>query len=345
MRTERLPTLDDVAVVAGVSRATVSRVVNNARNVDPDLHRTVMAAIAQVGYVPNRAARSLMTRKAGWISLVVSEAEDRPSEDPFKTRVFTDPFFGRVVAGLLSVLQPAHTGLSLNLVGSQAAGATLISSLRHGHLDGAVVISLHPHDPLPQLLAEARVPAVLFGRPAQPINLSYVDVATGDGARLAADHLVASGRTHIGTITGSLDMPAGAERLWAFQRAMRRHGVGDVPMAEGDFTQAGGERATTEFLAAHPEVDGLFVASDVMAHGVMHVLAGAGRVVPDSVAVVGFDDSSAAISTRPPLTTVRQPIEEMAAELGRILLGAGITDQRKTTSVIFEPTLVIRQSG
>ncbi|BCJ74301.1 LacI family transcriptional regulator [Catellatospora sp. IY07-71] len=342
---QRLPTLEDVAQVAGVSRATVSRVINNIRNVDPQLHKIVWDAVSTTGYVPNRAARSLVTGRTGSIALVVSEAENRAADDPFLGRFFSDPFFGRVVGGVLSVLRPSGVHLALTLAGDEDACAKVVADVRQGQVDGVVVLSLHPHDPLPRLLADAAVPAVLYGRPAAPMPISYVDVATYTGAKLAADHLAARGCQHVATISGSVDMPAGADRLHGFREAMAKQGVAYVPSYDGGFTHEGGERAMERLLAEHPETDGVFVASDVMAQGALAVLRDHGKSVPDDVAVVGFDDSSAALASRPQLTTVRQPVEDMAAEMARLLLAR--IDQRanRTTSVIFDPELILRASA
>ena len=341
--TTRVPTLQDVASVAGVSPATVSRVINNIRNVDPALHAVVMNAVQQTGYVANRTARSLVTRRAGLMALIVSEAEKRDADDPFMSRFFSDPFFGRVVGGMLGALSPSAVHLSLLLAGSDHTRAGIVSSLRQGQVDGVAVISLHPGDHFPQMLADAGVPAVLYGRPATAMPISFVDVDNALGARLAADRLVARGCRRVATIAGSLDMPAGADRLDAFRTAMAGHGHLDVPYAEGGFTHAGGAAAMLALLAAHPEIDGVFAASDVMAQGALPVLREHGREVPTDVAVVGFDDSSAALACWPPLTTIRQPIEDMAADMGRMLLGAH-TDSA-VTSKLFEPTLVIRGSA
>jgi DNA-binding LacI/PurR family transcriptional regulator len=342
---ERLPTLQDVARVAGVSRATVSRVINNIRNVDPEIHRIVSEAVALTGYVPNRAARSLVTGRAGSIALVISELESRESDDPFMGRFLTDPFFGRIVGGLLSVLRAAGVHLALTLTGSDQARSQLISDLRQGRCDGAAVISLHPLDPLPGMLAEASLPVVLFGRPARRVSISHVDVANSRGAELAADRLVERGCRRIATITGPLDTPPGVDRLEGFRAALAKHGHSDVPLVEGDFSQSGGERAMEQLLTEHPDLDGVFVASDLMAQGALPVLRDYRRRIPDDVAVVGFDDSSAAMASRPPLTTVRQPVEDMAAEMARLLMAYAERPEHRVTSVVFEPTLVVRESA
>ena len=352
------PTLEDVAREAGVSRATVSRVINGIRNVDPSIQDVVRRAIAATGYVPNRAARSLVTRRAGSVALVVSGAGEDDGEHEgeragahegpeaaFRGQVLADPFFGRITTGVVGFLRQRAMHPVLMLADSTDARKQVVSYLRQGHADGALLVSIHARDPLPEMLVGAGLPCVLFARPPQPVPISYVDLAHRDGGRLAADHLVARGCQHIASITGPLDVLASQDRLAGFRDALARHGHPYVPCVEGNFTLESGEHAMTRLLAQHPDVDGLFVANDLMAQGALHVLREHGRKVPEDVAVVGFDDSSAATSSRPPLTTVRQPIEEMAAEMTRLLLDRIDQPDRRLTSVIFEPTLVTRQSA
>jgi DNA-binding LacI/PurR family transcriptional regulator len=341
----RLPTLEDVARSAGVSRATVSRVVNGTRNVDPEIQKVVQQAVAATGYVPNRAARSLVTRRADSVALIFSVPDHHAADDPFLGQVFSDPFFGRIVGGLLTVLRPRGVHPLLMLADSDKGRQSLVTSLRQEHIDGVVLVSIAPGDPLPFLLTEAGLPTVLFARPATPIPISYVDVAQQAGAKLAAEHLLERGCRRITTISGPFDSTAGQDRLAGFREAMAEHGVAYVPSVEGSFTQEGGERAMKQLLAEQPETDGVFVANDLMAQGALLVLRDHGRRVPDDVAVVGFDDSSAALSSRPLLTTVRQPVEDMAAEMAKLLMALIDDPAQQTRSVIFKTTLVRRESA
>ena len=341
----RQPTLEDVARSAGVSRATVSRVVNGTRNVDPGIQKIVQEAVAATGYVPNRAARSLVTRKTDSVALVFSVPDHHAADDPFLGQVFTDPFFGRVLGGLLTVLRPRGVHPVLMLADSEEARRGLVAGLRQEHTDGVVLVSIAPDDPLPLLLTEAGLPAVLFGRPSGEVPISFVDVAQQAGARLAAEHLLARGCRRIATVAGPSDSPAGRDRLAGFRAAMAAHGHPDPVGVEGDFTQAGGERVMSRLLAEHPDTDGVFVANDLMAQGALHTLRDRGRRVPDDVAVVGFDDSSAALASRPLLTTVRQPVEDMAAEMAKLLMALIDDPAQQSRSVIFKTTLVRRESS
>jgi DNA-binding LacI/PurR family transcriptional regulator len=182
-------TIEQVAAFAGVSRATVSRVINAVTTVDPALRQIVEAAISATGYVPNHAARSLVTRRTDSVALVVSEPADRHFDDPFLNRLFTDPFLGRVTAGALEVLRPE--GIHFVMMPADASDQPrVLRYLRQGHVDGVLLISSHTADPLPTQLVELGIPAVLSARPGRPVPLSYVDVDQQAGARMAADHLV-----------------------------------------------------------------------------------------------------------------------------------------------------------
>ncbi|MBB5869064.1 DNA-binding LacI/PurR family transcriptional regulator [Allocatelliglobosispora scoriae] len=334
-----------MAKTIGVSRATVSRVINKVPTVDPVLRQTVERAIEATGYVPNQAARSLVTRRTDSVALVISEPEHRHFDDPFFGRVFTDPFFGRMVSGAMSVLRPLGIQLVLMLAENADARAKLMTYLRQGHVDGVIIDSTHLDDPLPQQIVELGLPIVLCGRPAKPYPISYVDVDHQSGARLAADHLVARGCQEVGTISGPLDMSAAQDRLTGFRAGMAQHGHAYIPCVEGNFTVESGERAMEQLLDEHPRLDGVFAANDLMAQGALTVLAARGRRVPQDVAVIGFDDSSAAVSSRPPLTTVRQPLEDMAAAMARNLMNHVEDAELRVSSHIFEPTLVIRESA
>ena len=327
---ERRPvTLEEVARIAGVSRATVSRVVNGVATVDRELRQVVEKAISTTGYTPNRAARSLVTRRAGAIGLVLPE----------EGRTVHDPYFGRVVSGVLPVIRP----LGVQLVLTTGDHREVVDDIRQRRLDGVILIHTHSADPLPRQLIEANLPVVLAARPVRPMSITYVDVDQAAGAALAADHLVTSGCRRLATITGPLETPAGQDRLRGFRDAVTRHNLPGPIVIEGDFSREGGAIAARK-LEDH-DIDGLFVASDLMATGALPVLRNTGRHIPQDLKVVGFDDSSPAVECDPPLTTVRQPVEDMAAEMARLLVERVERPDRPVSSVVFAPTLVIRRSS
>lgn len=334
----RARTLEEVAAVAGVSKSTVSRVINGSTAVSPAARDVVHAAIAQTGYRPNRAARNLVTRRNGSIGLIVSEPEGR---------VFTDPFFASMVHGVTDIVRERDIQLVLVLAKDERAQEQVLDYLRDGHLDGALLISSHARDPLPRVLIEEGLPAALSARPLTPMAISYVDVDSVAGARLAVAHLIERGCRRIATIAGPQDMSAGQDRLTGYRLAMagaRLPTPGEL-VSVGNFTRSSGAEAMEALLAAGEPPDGLFVASDLMALGALAVLAERGLRVPQDIAVVGFDDSVAAVEARPPLTTVQQPIEEMARALTLTLLDRIAAPERPVTSQIFAPRLVIRESS
>jgi DNA-binding LacI/PurR family transcriptional regulator len=336
--------MDQVAEAAGVSRATVSRVINGTPSVDAKIREVVQQAINATGYVPNVAARTLVTRRSDSVALVISEPERHDYNASFLNRIFTDPYFGRITAGAQQALRPHDIHLVI-IPTDSTDHHQVIRYLRQGHVDGVLLISSHQYDPLPQQVHDLGIPAVISARPGGSFATSFVEVDQRLGARLAAERLLERGCRKLATITGPLDMPAGRERFDGFRSYLANRGVTHLPSVEGDFTRAGGEHATRQVLTADPDVDGLFVASDLMAEGALRAVQNMGRRVPDDVAVIGFDDSSAALDCRPLLTTVRQPIEEMAAEMAEIVMAHIASPNRLPRSVTFQPTLVIRESA
>src|SRR6478672_10700240 len=288
------PTLEEVARVAGVSRATVSRVINGSPRVSPDVLVVVEKAIAELDYVPNRAARSLVARATMSIALVVPEDTHR---------FFGDPYFADVVQGISDRLDDSDYVLNLQLT--------------------------HPSSP------SEKTKRYLLG--------GNVDVDNRLGGVRGTQHLIDRGRTAIATITGPADMPASVDREQGWRDALAEAGLSDHRLARGDFTEAGGIRAALALIDEHPDLDALFVASDLMASGALLALDERGLRVPDDVAIVGFDNSKYATRGKVGLTTVAQPAQEMGVVMADTLLRllAGETPPRVTT---LDTHLVVRDS-
>lgn len=307
------PTLDEVALLAGVSRATVSRVINDSPRVSPEARKAVEAAVEQLRYVPNRMARSLVTRRTDTIAIVLSEPN---------TRAFSDPFFAGIVRGVSATLADTDQNLVLLTARGTREQEKIARYVRQGHVDGVILMSLHSDDLLPDLLIDARIPVVYSGHPLDDRSVAFVDADNAGGAELATTFLVEQGRRRIATITGPHDMIAGIDRAAGYRAELEKAGLPLRPelVAEGDFTEAGGTRAMAELLERVPDLDAVFCASDLMAVGALRVLRSAGRRVPDDVAVVGFDDAPVAETSDPPLTTVAQPLEQMSRLMTELLL-------------------------
>src|SRR6195256_3807209 len=332
------PTLEEVAKLAGVSRATASRVFTLSPRVSPKAKRAVERAAQKLSYVPNRAARRLVPGRTASIGLVIPEPT---------AMLFGDPFFPRLVRGISEVLARKQLQLVLLAPQSEADETRLESYLSAGHVDGVLMVSFHGADPLPERLHQRGMPVVLGGRPSGNGNVTYVDVDNVGGARMAVEHLVATGRKRIATISGPLDMGAGVDRLQGYREALRHAGLAmdDSYEALGDFGQESGGIAMQALLGRHPDLDAVFCASDVMAAGALATLREKGRRVPQDIAIVGFDDTSIAISTNPALSSVRQPIEEMGREMARLLLSAIEAPGLGRKQVILATELVVRSSS
>jgi DNA-binding LacI/PurR family transcriptional regulator len=312
-------------------------VVNGSSQVSDSTRAAVLKAIDELGYVPNRAARSLVTRRTDSIALVVSESEER---------FFGEPFFAGIVRGVSNALAGTSRQLLLTMAQSYDERSRLEHYLTRQHVDGVLLLSLHGDDPLPRHLAARGVPWVLGGRPAgfEPDN--YVDVDNAGGTAEAVEHLLRTGRRRIATITGPGDMVAGVERLEGYRAALSSAGVTpeDDLVADGDFSEESGVRGMRALLDRRPDIDAVFAASDPMAIGALRVLSEQGRRVPQDVAVIGFDDSPSSRHTSPLLTTVHQPVEAMGREMVRILT-ALIEGEDVETKVVLPAKLVVRESA
>jgi DNA-binding LacI/PurR family transcriptional regulator len=331
------PTLEAVARRAGVSRATVSRVVNGSTTVAEPIQEAVRRAVQELGYVPNLAARSLVTQRTDSIALILPEAA---------TRVFSDDqVFPGIIRGVSQELEAADMQLVLMLAGTPATHDRVERYSTGRHVDGVLFASLHGADPLPSTLARMGIPVVCGGRPLgrSTVPVPYVDVDHVGGVARAVRHLLDSGRRRIATIAGPQDMVAGIERLAGYRSELRDSPSRSI-VAVGDFTRESGRLAMRQLLDDDPALDAVFVASDLMAHGALVTLREAGRRVPDDVAVIGFDDIEMARYTDPPLTTVRQPILQIGREMTRQLLRVAAGEQVEP-AVMLPTELILRESA
>jgi len=328
------PTLAHVAQVAGVSLATASRVLNNSAGVSLRAREQVRDAVTHLGYVRRRAARATTSRRTRAVAAVICANN---------TRLFSDPFYSRVISGATEEFAAHDVPLMVVPITDERL-ALVEPTLHCGHYAGVVLVGAHDRHPLTVSLPAAGVPVTLVGRPMHPSRASYVDVDNKGGARLAIEHLVRQGRKNIATIAGPPNMSAGADRLAGYKESMARAGLPEMPIAYGDFSQASAVHAMWRLLDQRPGLDAVFVASDIMATGALHALRRAGRRVPDDVAIIGFDDLPLAQHTQPPLTTVRQPIEEIGTIAARRMLAEldGLADEQEA---LLPTTLITRISA
>ncbi|MDH2429702.1 LacI family DNA-binding transcriptional regulator [Sphaerisporangium sp. TRM90804] len=288
-----------------------------------------MQAVSELGYVPNSAARSLVTDRTDTVALVVLGADGRGGDDPL---------FSAVVRAAGSALEDSGKHVTLMLAGSSAHARMRVEQyVAGGHVDGVVLVSVRGGDHLPAALARTGVPIVSVGRSALP----FVDGENTAGAALAVRHLLAKGRRRIGMIGGPVDSLAAQDRMEGYRDTVRDAGRRSM-IALGDYTRASGAEAMRRLLDDDPELDAVFAAGDLMAIGALHTLRESGRRVPDDVAVVGFGDVEAAAYTVPPLTTVRSSGTDHALAAVRLLLRQ--IDGGPVSSIILPTELVVRSS-
>ncbi|MEV6089026.1 LacI family DNA-binding transcriptional regulator [Streptomyces cellulosae] len=318
------PTLEEVAARAGVGRGTVSRVINGSPRVSEATRAAVEAAVAELGYVPNTAARALAANRTDAIALVVPEPE---------TRFFTEPYFSDMLRGVGAALSDTEMQLLLIFAGSDRERQRLAQYLAAHRVDGVLLVSVHADDPLPDMLSQLEIPAVISGPRSADETLTSVDSDNYGGARQAVEHLIGRGRRTVAHITGRLDVYGAQRRVDGYRDALREagHEVDELLIEPGDFSEGGGRRAMEALIERRPGLDAVFAASDVTAAGARQVLREAGRRIPDDVALVGYDDSAIARHMEPPLTSVRQPIEEMGRAMTDLLLRE-VADRRPSAT-------------
>ncbi|HET7420188.1 MAG TPA: LacI family DNA-binding transcriptional regulator [Candidatus Dormibacteraeota bacterium] len=328
-------TLDQVARAAGVSRATASRVFSGHPAVSAEARQAVERAAAELGYVPNRAARSLAAGRSESVGVVIPEPG---------SRLFHDPLLPRLLGGIGAELSANGLQMVLFAPQSPADVARLEQYLVGGHVDAVLLLALHESESLPSRLLARGIPMVFGGRPRhQAVDVSYVDVDNHAGGRAATEHLIAQGRRHIAHLAGPVHDSPARDRLQGFREAMWNAALRSDLLEAADFDRDAGELAMGRLLALGHEVDAVFAASDAMAAGAMWALQVLGRRVPDDVAVIGFDDSPIASATQPPLSSVKQPVEEMGRQMARLVLGAS-TDTRSPKQMVLSPELAVRES-
>jgi len=330
-------TLEDIAKQAGVSRSTVSRVVNNHPNISEGVRTRVLNVIHETGYQPNAAARSLASQRTQTIGLVLPQAV---------SSFFTDPYFPRLIQGISEACNQRDYVLALFLISSKEDERNIFSKVSNrSFLDGVLVQSGHHGDQqIIGRLVDAKIPQVVLGRPYRDDNVSFVNVDNVGGAYTAVSHLFRLGRRRIATITGPLESTVGVDRKQGYLQALNERGIGsdsDI-MIEGDFTEQGGYYAMQTLLHQNP--DAVFAASDVMAIGAIRAIQESGRRIPDDVAVVGFDDLPLSTIREFEVTTIRQPVFQTGVRAVEVLIDQLRNGIGFPQHIILDTKLVVRSS-
>jgi LacI family transcriptional regulator len=309
--------LETIARLAGVSRSTVSRVINDDARVSPEARTRVQAVIEEHNFHPNAAARSLASRRTGILGLMIPRSIEW---------VFGDLFFQLIIKSITLASNDAGQNLMLLMESAddRDGARRLFNRVVGGrHLDGVIVVSNVIEEPLVELLDEHRFPAILVGR--HPIlDLSFVDVDNRTAAREGVEHLIAHGHRRIAMIGGATNLIATVDRRDGYHQALINAGLPIEPdfYRQGDFREmtAYSEMRALLSLPACDRPTAVFAASDAMALGAMRAISDAGRSVPGDIAVLGFDGIAQAEVATPPLSTIAQPVELLGREAVAMLL-------------------------
>jgi DNA-binding LacI/PurR family transcriptional regulator len=331
----RRATIHDVAAVAGMSRGTVSRVLNGQRYVSAEARVAIEAAVAEVGYVRNAAARNLVTRQSHAVALIVHEPH---------SLVLEDPNIGNILIGTNAVLSAADYQMVTLILDSQRDSDRVTEYLRGGFVDGAIILSARAGDPIAVAVAELKLPSSFVGHPTDIPELPYIGIDNFSAAKKITERLMATGRKRIGMIASGLDRDSGQDRLAGFTAALGNRFESTLVAREPLYSYSTGRHGMEEVLKRAPDIDGIFAASDAVAAGAMDVLREAGRQIPRDVGIVGFDDSSWALRCSPRLSTVRQPAEELGRIAAQQVL-AQLGGDESMGNVILNTEIVWRESA
>jgi LacI family transcriptional regulator len=328
-------TLEEIAKHAGVSRSTVSRVMNNHPNVDQETRERVLSVAEKLNYQPNIAARGLAAGRTHILGLVIPMGV---------STLFADPYFPLLIQGITSACNASDHSVMLWLAEPEYERRTIRQILLGGLIDGVILASALMDDPMMEALRKHGLPFILVGRHPSDNQISYVDVDNKNSAREMVAYLLRMGYQRVATIAGPRNMIAGSDRLEGYRLALRNRGVAPDPslIVEADFTEEGGYAAMQRLLPLSP--DAVFVASDAMALGALRALRDAGKRVPNDIAIAGYDDMPFSARTDPPLTTVRQPIQRMGALAAETLIDLIANPDPQPRRIILPTELVIRAS-
>lgn len=326
-------TIIDVAKRAGVSYATVSRVINNEAYVKEETRQRVQKALAELGYVANRQARSLRGGRTQMIGLLVHD--------------FGSGYIGEIIRGIDQELQKRHYDLVLYTThGHRYRESDYVATLTRGMVDGLLLVLPLAAESYLDRLRQARFPHVVIDDHGVNIEGPAVGATNWQGAHDGTTHLLQLGHRRIGFITGNLELGCAIDRREGYCAALQTHGVEVDPalVVIGDFTQMAGYDSTKKLLAISPRPTAIFASNDMMAFGAMEAIREQGLRIPEDISVLGFDNLPQSVGVHPPLTTVQQPLEQMgrvATEmLFRYLENPHHTEERQAL-----PTqLVVRQS-
>ena len=328
-----MATVKDVADLAGVSTATVSRVLNNHPQVADETRSRVLWAMEQLGYQPNRVARRLRMKSTQILGLIISD--------------IANPFFTSVVRGIEDVAYANEYSLFLcNSDEDPAKEALYVDVLQAERVAGIIISPADENSTSCEPLLRNALPITVMDRRLRLFDVDTVLVDNVKGACQATSHLIHLGHHRIGLIGGPSQITTGRERREGYEKALSEHGVElDQRLIKiGDFKQYSGYQKACELLEMDDRPTAIFTANNLMTLGALNAIHEKGLKVPQDVAIVGFDDMPWAPSLDPPLTAVAQPTYELGCTAANLLLRRIADKDRKIVEMKLEPTLIIRES-
>ena len=326
-------TSEDVARKAGVSVATVSRVLNDSPHVSAAVRRKVLRAAKSLNYQPNRTAQRLRAKRSHVIGLVISDIQN--------------PFFTSVVRGIEDVAYKHDYSVVLcNSDEDPEKERLYINVMRAEAVAGVILASTTETNPLVADLFDHDIPVVAIDRRIKDKRVDSVLAANTQGAFQAVSHLIALGHRRIGFVGLPLTRTTGKERYDGYARALREHGlpVSRQLVRIADAKQQGGHQRTVDLMTERPSITALFVANNLMTLGALGAIRERGMKIPDDISVVGFDDMPWATLLEPPLTAVAQPTYELGQRAAELLLERLKQPQKPATHIELKTSLIIRGS-
>lgn len=331
-----MPTLEDVAKRAGVSTATVSKVLSNTPYFTDATRLKVMQAVQELGYVPNLAARALSSGKTHIIAVVFPYVYEA---------IFTDPNIMNTLAGIEAecTTQGYNILLSTPQLASDEPDTHYQQLIQSGYLDGVIAIDSYPTASALKPVQEKGIPAVVIGYEACDYSVRHDDQA---GGQKIMEHLIALGHTRFGLIEVPEDTNYGVKyRSIGIRAAAEQAGLDydSFPRMSGDWSTHSGSRCAAALLAQHPDVTALICYNDRMAMGAIQQARSMGRAVPGDLSITGYDDIPSAVLCDPALTTISQRSPEQGRIGARLLFE--VLDGKHPDPVVLDPLLIARQSS
>ncbi|MBN1535425.1 MAG: LacI family DNA-binding transcriptional regulator [Anaerolineales bacterium] len=332
-KTSAKVTIFEVAAEAGVSFATVSRVINNDVHVKPETRQRVLKTMQRLGFVANRQARSLAGGKSNTIGLLVPD--------------LGTAYIGEIIRGIDTELSWSDLDLILYTTHRTAAKeANYVANLAHGMVDGLLLVL--PRNPVDYIetLTLRKFPFVLIDHQGTAENCPAVGATNWQGAYTATEYLIQLGHERIGFITGSMDLGCSEDRLKGYRSALRTHHIPDKPelVYEGDFFQPDGYAGACALLDLENPPTAIFASNDVMAMGVLDAVRNRGQRIPDDISVVGFDNIPQSAMVYPPITTVQQPLEQMGRVAAQMLINILKKNEKESNRIELPTELIVRSS-